>query len=413
MEGLPRQTALRFGALAALHLAALAILIATEGALIPVAAFLLFWGLLNLLLLVFVARPMVAAALSLSFIAVLILLSQLKHEILLTTVNFVDLMVIDSDTFSFLMQIFPRLGIKVFVAAALVLTALVLLWRFDPFRVRRLTALMGAVACFAALVALALALPNDPWEEFYAENYVSKFARSGVTAVGDLVTRGILDSDATTPDRLASAAAGSTCTVSKPPHIIMVFDEFELRHPRGAGRQDAGRLWPAFPIERRQAAQPDGGGRGRPKLVHRIQCSDRTVGALLWALCGFRDAHRCGTRRARSAAHVAQMRLQDLHALPDVRRFPERAEFPAERRHPELPRFSRARRAVSSIRTHSISTRRRIRSPSTVARIRCSCWSTPRRTISRGISASVPISCRNGATSATGRTWTNICGVST
>jgi hypothetical protein len=73
-------------------------------------------------------------------------------------------------------------------------------------------------------------VPNDPWDEFYAENYVSKFARSGVTAVGDLVTRGILDSDATTPDRLASAA-GSTCTVSKPPHIIMVFDEssFDIR----------------------------------------------------------------------------------------------------------------------------------------------------------------------------------------
>ncbi len=36
-------------------------------------------------------------------------------------------------------------------------------------------------------------MPNDPWEEFYAENYVSKFARSGVTAISDLITRGVLD----------------------------------------------------------------------------------------------------------------------------------------------------------------------------------------------------------------------------
>ena len=118
-ESPSRQTALRVGVLAGLHLAAFAILIATEGQLIPAVAFMLFWGLLNFLLLTLVARPMVAAALSLAMLAVLILLSQFKHEILLTTVNFVDLMVIDGDTFSFLMQIFPRLGLKVAVAVAL------------------------------------------------------------------------------------------------------------------------------------------------------------------------------------------------------------------------------------------------------------------------------------------------------
>jgi hypothetical protein len=230
-DGLTRQTALRVGALVALHLAALALLLATEGQFIPAVAFTLFWGLLNFLLLMLVARPMVAAALSLASIATVILLSQFKHDILLTTVNFVDLMVIDADTFSFLMQIFPRLGVKVAIASGLLVVGLVLLWRFDPFRVRRRTALMSALACFAALIALALAVPSDPWDEFYAENYISKFARSGVTAVGDLMTRGILDSDATTPDRLATAVTGATCTVRKAPHIIMVFDEssFDIR----------------------------------------------------------------------------------------------------------------------------------------------------------------------------------------
>src|SRR5689334_22462376 len=147
-ESPSRQAVLRVGALVVLHGAALALLVATEGQLIPAAAFVLFWGLLNFLLLTLVARPMVAAALSLVVLAVLVLLSQFKHDILLTTVNFVDLMVIDGDTFSFLMQIFPRLGTKVLVAAALVVAGLVLLWRFDPFRMRRRIALMGGLACF-------------------------------------------------------------------------------------------------------------------------------------------------------------------------------------------------------------------------------------------------------------------------
>ena len=411
-EGLSRQTALRVGALVALHLAALAVLIATEGQLIPAMAFVLFWGLLNFLTLILVARPMVAAALSLALIAAVILLSQFKHDILLTTVNFVDLMVIDADTFSFLMQVFPRLGTKVAIASGLLVVGLVLLWRFDPFRVRRRTALMSALACFGALIALALAVPSDPWDEFYAENYVSKFARSGVTAVGDLMTRGILDSDATTPDRLATAVAGTTCTLRKPPHIVMVFDEFELRHPRRAGRQGAGRLRRAFQVERRPAAQPDGRRRGRTELVHRIQRAHGIVGALLWAFRGFRHAYRRRARGARPAAHLEEMRLQDLHALSDVRRVPQRATLPADRRHPELPRFQRRSAPISSIPTRSISTRRRRRSPRRAARTRCSCWSTPRRTTFRGISASVLIWRRNGRISATGRTWTSICGVS-
>src|ERR1044072_2753168 len=262
-DGLTRQTALRVGALVALHLAALAVLVATEGQFIPAVAFALFWGLLNFLLLTLVARPMVAAAMALASIASVILLSQLKHHILLTTVNFVDLMVIDADTVSFLMQIFPRLGLKVAIAAGLLVIGLMLLWRFDPFRVRRRTALMSALACFAALITLALAVPSDPWDEFYAEQYISKIAQSGVTAVGDLMTRGILDSDVTTPDRLATAVTGATCTVRKPPHIIMVFDEssFDIRAvpgvkvPAGYGRSEERR------VGKEGSLMVEGGGR--------------------------------------------------------------------------------------------------------------------------------------------------------
>jgi hypothetical protein len=219
-----RLHAARVGVLIALHLAALTILLATESTLVSRTAFLLSWCLLNFAFLVLLRRPAVAAALSLALLAVLILLSQFKHDVLLMTVNFVDLMVIDADTFAFLMNIFPQLGLKVAVAVALGLIALALVWYFDPLRVRRRHALAGAMSCLGALIALSLAVPNDPWEEFYGENYVSKFARSGVTAIGDLIVRGVMESDATVNERLAGASATS-CTLHKPPHIVMVFDE--------------------------------------------------------------------------------------------------------------------------------------------------------------------------------------------
>jgi hypothetical protein len=224
----------RWGVLAVLHLAALAILLSTEGTAVSRAAFLLTWAFLNFGCLILVRRPSVAATVSLAFLAGLILLSQFKHQVLLMTVNFVDLILIDADTFAFLMQIFPQLGTKVAIAATLGSAALILIWYLDPLRIRRRHALAGAVASLAGLVGLALAVPNDPWEEFYAENYVSKFARSGVTAIGDLITRGVLESDATVSERLAGTA-GTTCTVHKPPHIIMVFDEssFDARQIPG------------------------------------------------------------------------------------------------------------------------------------------------------------------------------------
>ena len=87
--------------------------------------------------------------------------------------------------------------------------ALMLIWYLDPLQ-RPAGAMRWPVpSCLAALVALALAVPNDPWEEFYAENYVSKFARSGVTAIGDLITRGVLESDAT-------VASGSRARPARP-----------------------------------------------------------------------------------------------------------------------------------------------------------------------------------------------------
>jgi phosphoglycerol transferase MdoB-like AlkP superfamily enzyme len=219
----------RAALLIVLHLAALAILFATESAPVPKLAFLLSWGFFNFCWIVLTRRPAVAAALSLAFLVLLILLSRFKHDVLLMTVNFIDLMVIDQDTVSFLIKVFPDLGLKTVVAAALSIVALVLVWYFDPLRMRRRNAALAATACFIGLVALAVTFPSDPWEEFYGENYFSKFTRSGVTAIGDLVTRGVFEADAAVTDRLTTA--GAACSPTKPPHIIMVFDEssFDIR----------------------------------------------------------------------------------------------------------------------------------------------------------------------------------------
>ncbi|TMJ04972.1 MAG: LTA synthase family protein [Alphaproteobacteria bacterium] len=220
----------RTALLVLLHLAALAILIVTESAVVPKLAFLLSWGFFNFCWIALLRRPTVAAAISLAWLVLLILVSRFKHDVLLMTVNFIDLMIIDRDTVSFVLRVFPSLDVKAAVAGALLILTLILAWYLEPFRIRRRMAAAAGSVCLVGLVGLALAFPSDPWEEFYGENYFSKFTRSGVTAMGDLITRGVLESDAAVTEQLAAAAA-APCTVGKPPHIVMVFDEssFDIR----------------------------------------------------------------------------------------------------------------------------------------------------------------------------------------
>ena len=212
-------------ALVAVHLAALAILIATEEEPAARAAFVLTWGLLNFIFLALFRRPLVSGALSLALIVVLILVSKFKQSVLMMTATFVDVMLIDFDTFSFLMNIFPGLAWKVALGVALAAVVLTLLWRFDQFRVRRLTALAGGLVCFAALTALSFALPMDREDEFWLRQYVSKFARSAVVAAIDLATLGVFDADATASGRIDAADGASCQPAGKLPHIVMVFDE--------------------------------------------------------------------------------------------------------------------------------------------------------------------------------------------
>src|SRR5690242_16735786 len=104
LPGQTRGRVARVALLAALHIAALAILIATESGPVAQLAFLLSWGFFNSCWIALTRRPTLAAAISLAWLVLLIVASQFKHHVLLMTMNFVDLMVIDWDTASFLFK---------------------------------------------------------------------------------------------------------------------------------------------------------------------------------------------------------------------------------------------------------------------------------------------------------------------
>jgi hypothetical protein len=225
----------RLALLALPHLIALAIMALTETTVAAMAAFWLTWALLNCVWLAVLRRPGFAGGLSLSMMTVLVLLSQLKYSVLMMTANFVDLMIVDTDTVSFLFTIFPGLRWMVALAIAAAVPALVLMWCIDPFRVRRLTAAGGLLVCVGGLTAMALAVPLEPYEAFTGGNYVSSFARSSVDAVSALISQGLMESDDIVTDRLVAAADATCRPQGKQPHIILIHDEssFDIRMAPG------------------------------------------------------------------------------------------------------------------------------------------------------------------------------------
>jgi hypothetical protein len=235
----------RIATTAVIHLVALGLLLWSERTAVGKAAYILAWGVINCFWLGLLRRPAVAAALSLTMFAILVLLSKLKHDVLFMTVNFVDLMIIDTDSFAFLMTVFPGLGHTAVFAAVVVVVILAAVWWLDPLRVRLRTAWLGCTTCVAALTALSFAVPQDPYDEFSNENYVSKFARSSATAVTELLVRGLLDSDGAVVDRLSAGNPDGCQPEQSPPHIIMVLDESSfdasavagLKLPAGYQRQ--------------------------------------------------------------------------------------------------------------------------------------------------------------------------------
>src|SRR5262249_16585589 len=126
---------------AAIHLAALALMLWGEAGLPWFLAFFLALGLLNSFLALWVRPPLARAgravggvAWASAMIGPLLLLARLKQSVLFTTIDFVDVMIVDTDTIAFLLTIFPNLGRTVAITAAVTLPGLALLWWLDPMR---------------------------------------------------------------------------------------------------------------------------------------------------------------------------------------------------------------------------------------------------------------------------------------
>jgi phosphoglycerol transferase MdoB-like AlkP superfamily enzyme len=215
----------RLLAVAMPHMAALFIMMQTEIDYVSRLAFVLTWAAFNALWIALLRRPALSGALSLTLIVMLVLTSRLKHDVLQMTVNFLDVMIIDRDTLAFLFTIFPNLKWSVVVASLVIVPAMIALWRLDPFRIRRLPAVATSLACFAGLAGLATLSPVEDWRGYYNDNYVSKFALTGIVSVSDFVSYGYMDSLPSSAERLKIPLEDSCQPAGRRPHIIMVHDE--------------------------------------------------------------------------------------------------------------------------------------------------------------------------------------------
>ena len=131
-----------------------------------------------------------------------------------------------------------------------------LIWRTDPFRVSRNSRWRCLPFATLSIAAMAVAVPEQPWEPFQGINHISNLARSGVVAVSRLTSTGWIEADPPSQPRAAAGARRARrrpaalplpadCdTTVKRPHIIMLLDEFELRCHGGARHQGAARATP-------------------------------------------------------------------------------------------------------------------------------------------------------------------------
>jgi hypothetical protein len=222
-------------AVAAPHFAALGLMFATEVDFPARLGFLLAWGILNFFWIALLRRPALSGALSLTLVMVLVLLSRFKHDVAQMTVNFVDLMVIDRDTTAFMFTIFPGLRWSVISAGLVTLPLMAALWWLDPFRLRRLPSFACGAACFVGLVGHSFAFPDEAWRGYFDDGYLSKFARSGVTAVSDFIQYGYMEADSVADERLKVPLIDSCRPLARRPNIILIHDEssFDIRQAGG------------------------------------------------------------------------------------------------------------------------------------------------------------------------------------
>ena len=216
---------LRLGLIAAMHVTAVYILASVEYGTFANVVALLTWLLLNFTLLIVLRRPGASAAIALVFVALLIAVSQFKFGIMQLTLTFLDFLIIDRDTFAFLHSVFPQLRTQSIVLTAIAVPVLWLIWRADPFRVRRAPSLIGALVCGALITGLSTAWPEQPWEPFQGVNHISNLARSGVVSVSHLTSIGWIEAEPRSAGAGTFGAATPCATNASRPNIVMVLDE--------------------------------------------------------------------------------------------------------------------------------------------------------------------------------------------
>jgi hypothetical protein len=351
------------GVLAAIHLAAISVAAWTEYDWVGPAIFMLAWALLNFTFILLLRRPAISAGLSLCLFAAVIMLSQLKFSILWTVINFFDVLIVDSDTVAFLLSIFPDLRIMALIGVLIVVPALVLIWRIDPFRVRRSVALLGAAACSIAITVWALAVPEEPWEQFQGINHVSTFVRSGVTTVYELTTKGWLDFDTLTSDQLRAAADEPCRPSGKRPNIIMVLDEASfdasvlpgIKLPVGYGRH-----FRSFDGKTRSLfVEGSGGPTWYTEYNVLTGLSARSYGRLSYYVTRIaagrverglpRALHRCGYKTiSLYPAYGAFLSAKKFQETTGVGRFVDSAEMKAGDFEPDRFYFNKALKMIES-----------------------------------------------------------------
>src|SRR5262249_42409136 len=145
--------------LAAIHLAALVLMFQFEAGIVPKAAFLATWAFLNFFWISLLQRAAPAAALSLAMVVLIFLLSTFKYSALNMTATAFEAIVIDQETFSFLLATFPELGWQLTMIAIGSVIVAALIWWLDPFQIRPAKALLGCLLAFAILGGLSFAVP--------------------------------------------------------------------------------------------------------------------------------------------------------------------------------------------------------------------------------------------------------------
>ncbi|MEZ5766057.1 MAG: sulfatase-like hydrolase/transferase [Xanthobacteraceae bacterium] len=171
-------------------------------------------------------RPGIAGAIALTSIGVLIALSQLKFDVTQLTLTFLDFLLIDRDTFSFLVTTHPYLRWRIVAALVLAIPLAWMIVRLDPFRVRRRVALACAGLSLLGMIGLSVWNPEQPWEPFQGVNHISNLSRSGVAAMSHLAAYGWMEAEPKSLVSAAHAAPSDACdTEARRPHIILLLDE--------------------------------------------------------------------------------------------------------------------------------------------------------------------------------------------